>query len=135
MKHEIETIKDLTLKFNVILTRQQKLYGGMIFICTILAAFMETLGISAILPIIEGMENKWYLRPFVSIYHIWETQSLILVACREVIVLYVFKNLYFILHTWLARKYTYKTKRELGSLVMKSCMKQGYFLLIIIPVN
>ena len=45
----------------------------MIFICTILAAFMETLGISAILPIIEGMENKWYLRPFVSIYHIWET--------------------------------------------------------------
>ena len=79
MKHEIEKIKDLAHKFNVILSGQQKLYGGMILICTIFAAFMETLGISAILPIIEGLmtpeglENKWYLRPFVSIFYIQET--------------------------------------------------------------
>ena len=136
MKHEIEKIKDLAHKFNVILSGQQKLYGGMILICTIFAAFMETLGISAILPIIEGLmtpeglENKWYLRPFVSIFHIQETQTLILVVCGEVIILYVVKNMYFIFHTWLVRKYTYKIKRELGSVVMQSYMKRGYIFFV-----
>lgn len=136
MKHEIEKIKDLAHKFNVILSGQQKLYGGMILICTIFAAFMETLGISAILPIIEGLMtpeglvNKWYLRPFVSIFHIQETQTLILVVCGEVIILYVVKNMYFIFHTWLVRKYTYKIKRELGSVVMQSYMKRGYIFFV-----
>ena len=55
MKHEIEKIKDLVQKFGVILSKQQKLYGGMILICTVFAAFLETIGISAILPIIEGL--------------------------------------------------------------------------------
>lgn len=136
MKHEIEKIIDLIHKFNVMLSRQQKLYGGMILVCTIFAAFMETLGISAILPIIEGLmtpeglENKWYLRPFVSIFHIQETQMLILIVCGEVIILYAIKNLYFILHTWLVRKYTYKIRREQGCLVMQSYMKRGYIFFV-----
>lgn len=136
MKHEIEKIKDLVQKFGVILSKQQKLYGGMILICTVFAAFLETIGISAILPIIEGLmspdglEDKWYLRPFISIFHIQETQTLVLIVCGEVIVLYVVKNLYFILHTWLVHKYTYKIKRELGSLVMQSYMKQGYIFFV-----
>lgn len=136
MKHEFEKIKDLTHKFSVILSKQQKLYGGMILICTIFAAFMETIGISSILPIIEGLmspdglEDKWYLAPFISIFHIQETQTLILIVCGEVIALYVVKNFYFILHTWLVHKYTYKIKRELGSLVMQSYMKQGYIFFV-----
>ncbi len=136
MKHEIEKIKDLSHKFSVILSKQQKLYGGMIFACTILAAFMETLGVSAILPVIEGLmspdelQNKWYLRPFISLFQVQDTQTLILLVCSEVIALYIIKNLYFILYTWLVRKYTYKIKRELGSLVMRSYMKQGYIFFV-----
>lgn len=135
MKHEIEKIKDLSHKFSVILSKQQKLYGGMIFACTILAAFMETLGVSAILPVIDGLmspdelQNKWYLQPFISLFQVQDTQTLILLVCSEVIALYILKNLYFILYTWLVRKYTYKIKRELGSLVMRSYMKQGLSLI------
>ncbi len=136
MKHEWEKIKDLYHKFNVILSRQQKLYGSMIFLCTIFAAFMETLGVSAILPVVQGLmnsddlKNKWYLQPFVKIYHIEESQILILLVCGEVMAVYIFKNLYFILYTWLVRKFTYKIKRELGIRVMRSYMQQGYIFFV-----
>lgn len=136
MKHELEKIKDLFHKYNVILSKQQKVYGGIIFVCTIVAAFMETLGVSAILPVVqglmdtEGLRDKWYLRPFVQMYDVRDTRILILLVCAEVIAVYVIKNMYFILYTWLVRKYTYKIKRELGIKVMKSYMKQGYIFFV-----
>lgn len=136
MMHELEKIKDLFHKFNVILSKQQKIYGGIIFICTILAAFMETLGVSAILPVVEGLmdmealRDKWYLQPFVKLFDIQEPQPLIILVCVGVIAIYIFKNMYFILYTWLVRKYTYKIKRELGIKVMESYMKQGYIFFV-----
>lgn len=141
MKHEIEKIKDLSHKFGVILSKQQKLYGSMVFVCTIFVAAIETLGVSAILLVIEGLmtpvglENKWYLRPLIRIFHIQDTQMPILLVCGELIALYILKNFYFILYTWLVRKFTYKIKRELGCIVMESYMKKGYIFWIIIPAG
>lgn len=136
MRHEWEKIKDLSHKLNVMLSKQQKLYGGMIFICTIFAAFMETLGVSALLPVVQGLTNaeslkgKWYLQPFEKLYHIEDSQTLILLVCGEVMAVYILKNLYFILYTWLVRKFTYKIKRELGIRVMRSYMQQGYIFFV-----
>lgn len=136
MRREVEKIKDLCYKFNVILSKQQKIYGIMIFACTMFAACLETLGVSAILPVVQGLmdiealKDKWYLQPFVKIYHIQEAQTLIILVCGGVILLYILKNLYFILYTWLVRKFTYKIKRELGILVMQSYMKQGYIFFV-----
>lgn len=136
MKHELEKIKDLYHKFNVILSKQQKLYGVIIFVCTIFAAFLETIGVSAILPVVEGLmdmealRDKWYLQPLVKTFGIQEPQTLILLVCGEVIAIYIFKNMYFILYTWLVRKYTYKIKRELGIKVMESYMRQGYIFFV-----
>lgn len=136
MKHELEKIKDLYHKFNVILSKQQKLYGVIIFACTIFAAFLETIGVSAILPVVEGLmdmealRDKWYLQPLVKTFGIQEPQTLILLVCGGVIAIYIFKNMYFILYTWLVRKYTYKIKRELGIRVMESYMQQGYIFFV-----
>ena len=136
MKHELDKIKDLFHKLNVILSKQQKLYGGVIFVCTILAAVMETIGVSVIIPVVqglmdtEGLWNKWYIQPFLGVFDIQRTQTLIILVCGEVITVYILKNLYFILYTWLVRKYTYKIKRELGIRVMKSYMKQGYIFFV-----
>ena len=136
MKHELEKIKDLYHKFNVILSKQQKLYGGIIFVCTIFAAFLETIGVSAILPVVEGLmdmealRDKWYLQPLVKTFGIQEPQTLILLVCGGVIAIYIFKNMYFVLYTWLVRKYTYKIKRELGIRVMESYMQQGYIFFV-----
>lgn len=136
MKHELEKIKDLFGKLNYVLSRQQKQYGVMVFICTLLSAGLETLGVSAIMPVVEGfmnveeLRNKWYLRPFVNTFHIENTDTLISIVCCGVILIYVFKNVYFIFYTWLVKKYTYKIKRELGTRVMESYMAQGYIFFV-----
>lgn len=136
MKHELEKIKDLFRKLNYVLSRQQKQYGVMVFICTLLSAGLETLGVSAIMPVVEGfmnveeLRNKWYLRPFVNTFHIENPDTLISIVCCGVILIYIFKNVYFIFYTWLVKKYTYKIKRELGTRVMESYMAQGYIFFV-----
>lgn len=136
MRHELEKIKDLFGKLNYVLSKQQKWYGAMVLMCTLLSAALETLGVSAIMPVVEGLTNtenlatKWYLRPFVDIFHIEDTGILISIVCAGVILIYVLKNAYFIFYTWIVKKYTYKIKRELGTRVMESYMAQGYIFFV-----
>lgn len=136
MIHELAKLKDLFGKLNYMLSKQQKQYGVMVFLCTVLAAALETLGVSAIMPVVEALtsvdtlKDKWYLRPVVDRFHIENASTLICVVCGGVIAIYLFKNLYFIFYTWLVKKYTYKVKRELGTRVMESYMSQGYIFFV-----
>ena len=136
MKHELAKIKDLLQKLNYVLTKQQKQYGAMVFLCTLLSAGLETLGVSAIMPVVEGLTDvdalreKWYLQPFISTFHIESAGTLINIVCGGVILVYLCKNVYFVFYTWLVKKYTYKIRRELGTRVMESYMAQGYIFFV-----
>lgn len=136
MRHELEKIKDIIHKFNVILSKQQKAYGVIVFIATIVGAVLETVGVSAILPVIQGLMNiedlrgKWYIMPFVQMWNIQSNAFLIYLICGEVIIIYVLKNLYFIFYTWMTKKYTYKIRRELGTRIMNAYMEQGYIFFV-----
>lgn len=136
MRHELAKIKDLFHKLNYVLSKQQKQYGVMVFLCTLLSAGLETLGVSAIMPVVEGLTDvdglreKWYLQPFINTFHIENASTLIYIVCAGVIVVYFSKNIYFIFYTWLVKKYTYKIKRELGMRVMESYMAQGYIFFV-----
>ena len=136
MGHELEKFKDLFRKLDYVLTRQQKQYGALVFVCTLISAILETLGVSAVMPVVEGLTNadglkdKWYMRPFVQTFHIEDVRTMIYIVCGGVICVYIFKNLYFIFYTWIVKKYTYKIKRELGTRVMESYMAQGYIFFV-----
>lgn len=136
MKHELAKIKDLFRKMNYVLSPQHKRLGVLVLICTLLSAVLETLGVSAIMPIVEGLmnvdslHNKWYLKPFVDVFHIESSNILIYIVCGGVILIYLFKNIYLVFYTWIVKKYTYKIKRELGTRVMESYMAQGYIFFV-----
>lgn len=136
MIQELAKIKDLIRKINYILSKQQKQYGILVFICTILSALMEMLGVSAIMPMVEGIVDtkalleKWYLQPFINVFRIQNPKILLFIVCVGVIIIYVFKNLFFIFYAWLVKKYTYKINRELGTRVMESYMAQGYIFFV-----
>lgn len=136
MIHELAKIKDLIGKINYILSKQQKQYGILVFICTIVSAMLEMLGVSAIMPMVEGiMETevlfeKWYLQPFINVFHIQNSKVLLFIVCIGVIIIYVFKNLFFVFYAWMVKKYTYKINRELGTRVMESYMAQGYIFFV-----
>lgn len=128
--------KDLFSKLNRMLNRQQRVYGLLVFVCTILSAIMETLGVSAILPVVEGfmdtesLWDKWYLRPVIAVFDVQSEVTLIYWVCGGVIFIYFIKNVYFIVYTWIVKKYTYKIKRELGTRFMDLYMKQGYIFFV-----
>lgn len=136
MRHELAKIKDLFGKMNYVLSPQQKRLGVLVLICTLLSAGLETLGVSAIMPIVEGLmdvsglRDKWYLKPLVDMFHIENPNILIYIVCGGVIGIYLLKNIYFIFYTWIIKKYTYKIKRELGTRVMESYMAQGYIFFV-----
>lgn len=136
MKHELAKIKDLFQKLNYVLSKRQKQLGVLVFICTLISAALETLGVSAIMPVVEGLmdvdglSNKWYLRPVIDVFHIENPNYLIYIVCGGVILIYLFKNIYFVFYTWIVKKYTYKIKRELGTRVMESYMAQGYIFFV-----
>lgn len=134
--HELKKFKDLACKLNYVLSRQQKQYGVIVFICAIISAVLEMLGVSAIMPMVEGilgidaLYDKWYLRPFVRIFHVQSKSVLMMIVCLGVILIYIIKNLYFIAYTWLIKKYTFKINRELSVRVMESYMAQGYIFFV-----
>lgn len=136
MRHELAKLKDIICKFNVILNKQQKMYGLLVFAATIIGAVLETVGVSAILPVIQGLmdteslRGKWYLEPFVQLWNIQEDSVLIYLVCAEVMAVYIVKNLYFIFYTWMTKKYTYKIRRELGTRIMNAYMAQGYIFFV-----
>lgn len=136
MRHELEKVRDLWHKLNYVLSKQQKQYGVIVFICTIISAVLEMLGVSAIMPMVEGilgtdtLYEKWYLRPFINIFQVRSKSGLLLIVCIGVILIYIIKNLYFTVYTWMVKKYTYKINRELGVRVMESYMAQGYIFFV-----
>lgn len=136
MRVELKKMSDLLGKLNYMLTKRQKQYGLLVFVCTILSAALETLGVSVILPIVQGimdiesLRNKWYVQPIARIWTITDSRVFVYIICAEVIIVYLLKNIYFIFYTWLLKKYTYKVKRELSIRVMESYLMRGYIFFV-----
>lgn len=136
LKNELLKVIDVWHKINIMLTKQQKRYGVYVFLCTLVAAVFETIGVSAILPVVEALLNpgnlkeKWYVKPLVSCFNISDDKIIMLLICIMVILIYIVKNLFSIFQVWISKKYSYKIKRELGCRVMQAYMKQGYIFFV-----
>lgn len=132
MGDELKRIKDALRKLRFILNRQQKVYGVLIFIMSLLAALFETLGVSAILPLIEAafstdtLVQKPYVVPFIRIFHLKSNTQIIIVLCIGIAIIYVLKNGYAVFYAWASAKYAQKIRRELAISMLEAYMEQGY---------
>lgn len=132
MGNELKRIKDALGKLRLILNRQQKVFGVIIFIMSLIAALLETLGVSAILPLIEAvlsMDNliqKPYVAPLISVFHLKSNQQIIILLCVGITLVYAFKNIYSVFYAWASAKYSQKIRRELAINMLDAYMKQGY---------
>ena len=127
-------IKKELQKLLYILSKEQKLYGGIVFVCSLLGAFLEVLGVGIILPLVQAfmdpdklMENKWIqlvLKSFGLEYI--ESSQLVILITVGVIILFLIKNLYFIFLSWIRIKFSCKVSRELSTKMMSTYMKRGY---------
>lgn len=134
--NELRKAKDVLHKLIYILTKKQKRYAVYILLMSVAAALLETLGVAVIMPVldmmldIKGVRGRWYMVPFVELFHLDTNIRVIWFVCGGVIVVYLAKTLYFVFYSWVSAKYSYMVQRELGVRVLEAYMKQGYLFFV-----
>lgn len=127
-----EAIIEIVNKLRVILTKKQKQVGIVILFVIIVGSFLETLGVSAILPFIESLLNpenvlqKWYSQLLVSQFNISDTQTLTIVIGIAIIIIYFLKNLYLYFSVMAQTIYRSKIEKYLSTKMLRAYMKWPY---------
>ena len=132
MKQIILLITDLLNKIFSILNKKQRVETALVFCLTLIGAFLEVIGVSAVLPLVQAMIYPDQLRQnavvsqIVTILHIDNDVQLLLMISVGVVLVYLIKNGYLIFLSYVRVRFASATKRELGIRVMKIYMKSGY---------
>lgn len=132
MSDSLKKVKDVIYKLVYVLDKEHKRLGVLVLSLSFVGAFLETLGVSAILPLINALltPEKILETPFVGpvliALNATEKSEIILLIGAGIILLYLLKNIYFIFLSWVRAKYSCKVKRELSVNMMKSYMDRGY---------
>lgn len=131
-------IRDLFCKLIFLLNKTQKLLGLVVFVCSILAAGFELLGVSVIVPLInvlispeELLNNKYasvILPDSITSSTVTDEnrEKLVIIVIIGVIIIYLIKNAFFVFNTWLKNKYAFKIQREMSVAMMKKYISNGY---------
>lgn len=130
--NKLKSLKEVWNKYKFILTTSQKRWGVVVVIMTLLGAVCETLGVSIILPLVQVMiapsqlrENEW-MAPIIEAMKLDTDAKLIWAIGVAVILVYLLKNLYLVLLSYVRVKYACKVQRELSVEMLNSYMKRGY---------
>ena len=136
MKHVKEGAKkankDLVSKLMYTLTPQQKSYGVVVLLCSLVGALFETLGVSIIYNLVQAMVNPEdlfrhrFLGPILSLCGVRNATGAVWMTCILAALLYIVKNIYLIALIWLRNKYACKIRRELSIRIIRSYMHREY---------
>ena len=128
----LKSIQDIWEKLKYILTDKQKKNGVLVVIMIIIGAFLEMLGVSAILPFVdailtpEDVINKWYVKPFLELFNITDTNATIILIGIGIILVYFVKNLYLYLSLMVQTIYRSKIQKDLSTKMLKTYMERPY---------
>ncbi len=130
--NRLKSVKDVWNKYNFILTTSLKRWGVVVVLLTILGAIFETMGVTIILPLVQVMIAPEELRknvivePIISYLGLDSDTALIWAIGIAVIFIYLLKNLFLLMLSWVRVKYSCKVQRELSIEMMDAYMKRGY---------
>lgn len=117
-------------KINYILSKKQKISIFILMLMMMLGAFLETFGISSILPLVSvisdnGVIDEKYksLSEFIGIS---DTKQFILTATLFIILVYVVKNAFLIFMYNCQYKFIYNNKRQVSTRMMECYLSQEY---------
>ena len=127
----IKTIDALRKLFQI-LNKNQKILGIVVLVCSFFSAILETLGVSIIVPLVnvllqpEQLFGISYVSDITDFLGIHTNNGLTALIIFAVVLVYIFKNLFFIFFSWLKYKYSCKVQRECSVYMMQSYMNRGY---------
>ncbi len=119
-------------KINYILDKGQKFRLFVLMLVIIGGAFLETLGVSAVLPIVsivtkpEIIHTNKYLVLIGEITGITNVRTYVLFMALVLIAVYIIKNVYILFMYNLQYRYTYNNQRRISYRLMQCYMSQDY---------
>lgn len=137
----IRKILDALHKLLQILNRSQKILGLVVLLCSFIAAALETLGVSVIVPLVNALLNpeqlyeNAYIKDITHFLNIHTNEGLTVFIIIGVIIIYALKNLFFIFYCWMKAKYSCKVQRECSVYMMQSYLNRGYTFFLSRNVN
>lgn len=119
-------------KIGYVLNRKQKLQLAMLLIIIFIGAFVEMLGVSAILPIVnialkpESVEETWYLVWIRDTLGLYDVKQLLMFMAIVMIVIYIIKNIYIMFMYSEQYRFTFNNQRKLAVQMLNCYMQQEY---------
>lgn len=136
MVNEIRKVKDAFSKLLFILNKEQKIFCIIIFLMSLIMALFETLGVSAVIPVIQavisadGLMTQSYMIPIIKLLHLKTSKDVIVFICIGVSLIYICKNVYAYSYIWASAKFSSKIRRELAVRILRTYMDQGYIFFV-----
>lgn len=129
---DIKTFFRIIHQVNYILNQKQKIqFIGILFL-GIGCALVQTLGVSAILPFIqailtpEKIMNNEYVKPILSMFHITNSNMVIVLIGIGIILVYLLKNLYLIVANYIQTKFRCRFHEDISTRLLNSYLKRPY---------
>ena len=128
----INAIKEIYEELVYILTKKQKITAFFVLIAIIIGAGFETLGVSAILPFVQILltpEELWkneFIHNICNVLNINNDQQLLMLIGILIIFIYIIKNVYMLINTYIQAKYKCRIRKDLSVKVLNSYLKRPY---------
>ncbi len=119
-------------KINYVLNRKQKIQLVLLLAVIFVGAFVELLGVSAVLPVInvalapETIDETWYLAEIKRIMGFTQPSQILQFLAAVLILIYIIKNIYVMMMYSFQYRFIYNNQRYLSVKMMKCYMKQNY---------
>lgn len=119
-------------KLNYVLDRRQKVHLIILLFIIFVGAFVELLGVSAILPVVnialtpEVIDEKWYLVLIRDKIGLVSANQIIIFLAAIIIIIYIFKNLYITFMYSQQYRFIFENQRKLATKLLECYMHQKY---------
>ena len=122
----------IIIKFTKILNKQQKIRVIIIGVMMIIGAFLETLGVGLILPLVSAITtpnfittNKYAIM-ICDFFDLHSPRTFMVVVIGALIFIYIFKNLYLLLEYYVQYRFTCNNRFSVQSRLMEIYLRRPY---------
>lgn len=132
MLQNFKTLGYMLQQLVTILDAKQKRRCVFTFFCILLGSLLEMVGVSIILPFLQAMtdpkqlEGRWYVQFGIQLFHITDTDDMLLMLGISVMILYLIKNLFLLFSVYMQNKLSTDINRDMSTLMLRSYMKRSY---------
>lgn len=129
----MKRLKKLINQIQYIFSKEQKIKFVLLLMIIIISSFLELLGVTAIMPLVdvmmtpEAVEKKEYLRWAYVTLGFSNTNYFLAFLSAILIVIYIVKNVFISVMYQLQYKFTFSNQRKLASKLMNCYMSQPYY--------